>query len=79
MNGATTVPSVNTINTPNNRRINIIGAKKNFLRTRMKLNNSSKNDILIRFLGFNSPLLCGGVVYFLRIAVSLTRGERYYD
>ena len=43
MNGAIAVPSVKTINVPNNSRKNTIGANQNFFLTR----KNSQNSVII--------------------------------
>jgi len=44
MNGATADPADKTISTPNTNKIRIIGASQYFLRTRIKVHNSTSND-----------------------------------
>jgi len=46
MKGATAVPSVNTINVPNNNKKKTIGANQNFFRTLKNSQNSVKIDSL---------------------------------
>jgi len=50
MNGAIAVPSVRTINVPNNRRKKIIGANQNFFLTLKNSQNSERIDNLPIFV-----------------------------